>query len=87
MSLLLDGGDVGDGSLINLSHRVGIGVVLHQPEVIKPGVIVVWVRLTRTSVMSVKRPQEVVLEGEPRGILLILEVQRDAFMSSTQEIP
>lgn len=48
VSLLLDGGNVGDGSLVNLSHRVGVRVVLHQAEVIKPRVVVVWVRLTET---------------------------------------
>lgn len=54
VSLLLDGGDVGDGSLINLSHCVGVGVVLHQAKVVEPCVVVVWVRLTETE-MSVMR--------------------------------
>lgn len=45
VSLLLDGRDVGDGSLIHVSHRVDVGVVLHQTEVVEPGVVVVWVCL------------------------------------------
>lgn len=48
VSLLLDGRDVGDGSLVNLSDRVGVRVVLHQAQVIKPRVVVVRVRLTET---------------------------------------
>ncbi len=45
VSLLLDGGYVGYGSLIHFSNRVRIGVTLHQPQVIKPGIVVVWVCL------------------------------------------
>lgn len=45
VSLLYDGGNVGDGSFIHLSDCVGICVALHQSQVIEPGVIVVWVCL------------------------------------------
>lgn len=49
VSLLLDGGHVGDGSLINLSYCVWVGIILHQTKVIKPGVVVVWVCLIGTN--------------------------------------
>lgn len=49
VSLLLDGGYVGDGSLINLSYCVWVSVILHQTKVIKPGVVVVWVCLIGTN--------------------------------------
>lgn len=45
VSLLLDGWDVGDGSLINISHRVRVGVVLHQTKVVEPSIVVVWICL------------------------------------------
>lgn len=45
MSLLLDGRDVGDGSLIDFSDRVGVRVAFHQAKVIEPGVVVVGVSL------------------------------------------
>lgn len=49
VSLLLDGRHVGDGSLVDLSHRVGVRVALHQAQVVEPGVIVVWVCLRLTT--------------------------------------
>lgn len=47
MSLLLNGWDVGDGSLINVSDRVRVCVVLHQTKVVEPSIIIVWICLNR----------------------------------------
>lgn len=47
VSLLLDGGDVGYCSLIHFSNRVCIGVTLHQAQVIKPSIIIMWAGLYR----------------------------------------
>lgn len=45
VSLLLNGWDVGDGSLVDVSHRVGVGVILHQTKVVEPSIVVVWICL------------------------------------------
>lgn len=45
VSLLLNGGDVGDGALINISDRVRVGIVLHQAEVVEPSIVVEGIRL------------------------------------------
>lgn len=45
VSLLLDRGNVGNGSLVNFSHRVRLSITLHQPKIIEPCVVVVWVGL------------------------------------------
>lgn len=63
MSLLLNGWDVGDGSLINVSDRVRVGVVLHQTKVVEPSIIVVWICLdgqedSRVAVQASDLPRE-----------------------------
>lgn len=77
VSLLLNGWDVGDGSLINISHRVRVGVVLHQTEVVKPSVVVVWIRLdsrkTVSGCFTASKSRQRKLVAAYLDLLLILE--------------